>query len=568
MNSISFKNFRKFEEFPEFKFGDITILVGSNNAGKSTLAKAINFLVYNLNNIGFYSRTDDVTLYSLLSNQLEMPSFRMDILGNYRRVHSNVNESPMEFCVSLGKCLQEVADQYKEKERPERFHLSFTLENAQENDRFVKIEKIELRDNELGLHFFVKKDEVFLKWVDFNDKSVHITDDSQYENLPSNESERYNYFKEKHETSFHNIDSYIRNLRKEFDIYYRAFDEEVDEADVHIQYALMYNCWIRYIRMTDNAFDTDSQGINYNGIVNYKFPLFEVSGTESTSFLTKFLEGIFLSISDRDECKSTFETYSSGDYQFLLDRIKDSLLALDKLISRLSSVELPIHSLERSVVFTKNHQLWPLIKEFDNITEKHVWALSKDSMLSQKPYSYSDFFVKMLNLFCIAEDYRINEIGGDVYTFEVKQNGKWVDIADIGTGAMKIIEIVLFIINAKFGSMVFLEEPEQNLHPKLQSKLSEFFLNVYKELGIKIIVETHSEYLVRRSQVEVYSMNLSKEELETKNPFKVYYFPNDGHPYDMKYLEDGRFSEEFGSGFFDEASNLLIRLFGDEDLFR
>ena len=40
MNSIGFKNFRRFQNFPEIDLGDITILVGGNNAGKSTLVKA------------------------------------------------------------------------------------------------------------------------------------------------------------------------------------------------------------------------------------------------------------------------------------------------------------------------------------------------------------------------------------------------------------------------------------------------------------------------------------------------------------------------------------------------
>lgn len=559
MNSISFKNFRKFEEFPEFKFGDITILVGSNNAGKSTLAKAINFIVFNLKNLASYSKNDD----SFSLTQIDMPFFRMDTLGNYKRVHNNMSDNPMEFCVSLGKCLQEAAEHYKE-ERRERFHLSFTLEEAHENDRFVKIDKIEIRDDELGLYFHVKKDEAFLEWVDFNDKTVHIADDSEYENLPNNEPDRYNFFIKTHDSSYHNIDSYIRNLREEFENYSYAFGEA---GIAPVKYTLLNNCRIRYLRITDVAFNEDHCRINYNGFLNYEIPVSEDITPESTNYLTKFIEKIFLSYYSINEAKSTFGSYSINNIRFLLDRIKDSVLALDKLITHLNSVELPIHSIDRSIVFTKSHPLWSLIKEFDNIKEKHVWAINKNGKLNRMSYTYSDFFVKMLRLFVIAEEYKINEIGGDVYTFEVKQNGKWVDIADIGTGAMKIIEIALFIINAKIGSIVFLEEPEQNLHPKLQSKLSEFFLNVYKDLGIKIIVETHSEYLVRRSQVEVYSMNLSKEELESKNPYKVYYFPEDSLPYDMKYLEDGRFSEEFGSGFFDEASNLLIRLFDDEDLF-
>lgn len=41
MKAIGFKNFRKFKDFPILEFGDITIFVGGNNAGKSTVVKAI-----------------------------------------------------------------------------------------------------------------------------------------------------------------------------------------------------------------------------------------------------------------------------------------------------------------------------------------------------------------------------------------------------------------------------------------------------------------------------------------------------------------------------------------------
>ena len=69
----------------------------------------------------------------------------------------------------------------------------------------------------------------------------------------------------------------------------------------------------------------------------------------------------------------------------------------------------------------------------------------------------------------------------------------------------------------------------------------------------QIVVETHSEYLVRRTQVLVSQMNFSEDEMEVKNPFKVYYFPEEGVPYDMSYLPSGQFEEAFGEGFFDEA---------------
>ena len=50
------------------------------------------------------------------------------------------------------------------------------------------------------------------------------------------------------------------------------------------------------------------------------------------------------------------------------------------------------------------------------------------------------------------------------------------------------------------------------------------------------------------------------EELKANNPFKVYYFPTDGNPYEMQYRKDGNFSNEFGKGFYDEANNLLFEI--------
>lgn len=47
-NKIGFSNFRKFAKFPEIDLGDITILIGGNNSGKSTLVKAFLLCVDNL----------------------------------------------------------------------------------------------------------------------------------------------------------------------------------------------------------------------------------------------------------------------------------------------------------------------------------------------------------------------------------------------------------------------------------------------------------------------------------------------------------------------------------------
>lgn len=106
---------------------------------------------------------------------------------------------------------------------------------------------------------------------------------------------------------------------------------------------------------------------------------------------------------------------------------------------------------------------------------------------------------------------------------------------------------------------IIVEEPEVHLHPAFQSKLTDMFLEAYEKFNIHFIIETHSEYLIRKTQVYVNQMKCkSNSQLEKKNPFAVYYVPAGGKPYKMEYRKDGKFSNEFGPGFFDEASNLLF----------
>ena len=79
-----------------------------------------------------------------------------------------------------------------------------------------------------------------------------------------------------------------------------------------------------------------------------------------------------------------------------------------------------------------------------------------------------------------------------------------------------------------------------------------------------LIVETHSEYLVRRTQiiavecVEKYGEDVMDEMI----PFKIIYFPTERgeQPYDMEYLPNGRFKYSFGFGFYDAAGKLALEL--------
>ena len=109
-------------------------------------------------------------------------------------------------------------------------------------------------------------------------------------------------------------------------------------------------------------------------------------------------------------------------------------------------------------------------------------------------------------------------------------------------------------------SFIAIEEPEVHLHPKYQSLLADMFVEAYQKYNIHFIIETHSEYLIRKLQVLV----ADKENKLTPNDVSLNYVDKDENGIStnrkIEILEDGRLSEPFGPGFFDEADSLAMDL--------
>jgi predicted ATPase len=165
--------------------------------------------------------------------------------------------------------------------------------------------------------------------------------------------------------------------------------------------------------------------------------------------------------------------------------------------------------------------------------------------------------------FDIGEKLQIELCAGEAYQVVIESGGIRIPLADKGMGSIQamllILRLACIIHQTKTNSIkptVLIEEPELNLHPALQSKLAELFLDVIK-YGIKLIVETHSEYLIRKTQLLV-----KENEFEVKpneNPFCVLYFDKEKQ-WKMNYREDGKFIDEFGKGFYDESALLTLSL--------
>lgn len=182
-----------------------------------------------------------------------------------------------------------------------------------------------------------------------------------------------------------------------------------------------------------------------------------------------------------------------------------------------------------------------------------------------------EFVKKWMIEFEIGIDFDITSIDGEAYQVRiVESENTSVPLADKGMGSIQIMILLLRLAtiirrnrkNKHIRPMVVIEEPEQNLHPKMQSKLANLFFSLAAEdERCFFLIETHSEYLIRNTQVIVAQEDLDEVELHEMNSFKVYYLPSDDTtPYEMRYRSDGCFENDFGEGFFDEAENLAFKV--------
>ncbi|AZQ60967.1 hypothetical protein EI427_01670 [Flammeovirga pectinis] len=173
-----------------------------------------------------------------------------------------------------------------------------------------------------------------------------------------------------------------------------------------------------------------------------------------------------------------------------------------------------------------------------------------------------DFVRFWIQEFEIGHDIHINSVKGiasDVIITDRK--GHELDLADLGYGISQLLPILLKIALDEHRSLL-IEEPETNLHPKMQSKLADLIIDASQRYQTNFLIETHSEYLIRKLQYWTAKRKITPYEST------IYYLYNpervpEGKPQValLNILKDGELDNEFGEGFFDEADNIAIELF-------
>ena len=107
----------------------------------------------------------------------------------------------------------------------------------------------------------------------------------------------------------------------------------------------------------------------------------------------------------------------------------------------------------------------------------------------------------LIHSFSVAE---IAE-GSNIYQARVARDrgSPEVLLTDVGFGISQVLPAIVLLNYVPKNSIVIFEQPEIHLHPRVQSNLADAIIEIAKTRDLQVIIESHSEHLLRRLQRRV-----------------------------------------------------------------
>jgi AAA15 family ATPase/GTPase len=246
--------------------------------------------------------------------------------------------------------------------------------------------------------------------------------------------------------------------------------------------------------------------------------------------------------------------------------IKNIQNAISTTIYEFKSIEyIPPYKFKQESFYANKGAYQTIIERLREIKQKNIWFGASEY--------FSEYWLKH---FGIGERIAFEKLKNNQEQVYLVKGDTNLPVEDQGFGLSQLIPIIylcsfpkniaesetamrypdsFFYMKEQLQTTFLIEEPESNLHPSNQSKLADLFVDAHWKFGHQFIVETHSEYLIRKLQYWVAKGILKNDKI------KIISFSNDKSEKgkkDVKIREifiksNGDLTGELDSGFFDES---------------
>jgi predicted ATPase len=553
LKNIGLKNFRVFKDKTHFEFAPITILTGTNGSGKSSLITALDTLKN-------YAKTAN---RGILPRHLIPPNSRHPFSANRYLVNKKSGDSRIIFEAKnvlpypniQGVFNIEFEFQGREKE------LLTTIRVVDDNRK--KILDIDFTNYDAACTFFYRSiiDDLVKLYLLYDPAACGETGLIPKSEIVSKEEinafklgAKWLKFGRKQESSKIGEQNLAGKSAEEVeDIFNSVFFSLIpDQIEAKLNYDPSGNLVFKRYSPThryeiDSLFDCSLVDVapfhskTFHAINGVREKLNEAG-------LSKILEDGEYEIISLTKLYDTFHKFIISIWFSAIDDVVRAFLPITRYHSQ------PIQ-------ISPSHKLVSADSDFGKILSASV----TESKIKE-------FINKWLSVFNLGNKINVQFIE-DVYGYKVGTD-KQENIADFGYGMAKLIPLMYFIA-AKIELyhdpytwyqphnplVLLLEEPEANLHPALQSKLADMFVDAARTFNTQFIIETHSEYLIRKLQYLT-----AKGKIKPEDTAIYYFYPPDDVPPGEEQVkridiqEDGSLTDDFGTGFFDEADKIAMSI--------
>lgn len=143
-----------------------------------------------------------------------------------------------------------------------------------------------------------------------------------------------------------------------------------------------------------------------------------------------------------------------------------------------------------------------------------------------KRYSVEEHVAEWLKDLDLIADFSLERIAEDtnLYRVAVQRHGSDTSVllTDVGFGVSQVLPVLVLLAYAPEGSTVILEQPEIHLHPAVQAGLADIIIESALIRRVQVIVESHSEHLLRRLQLRTAEERIAPDEVA------LYFCDHDG----------------------------------------